>query len=101
MVAKKKPSLYFCDQCNSRSGFKTERGLKQHKTKMHPSNGAGAIEHELGNMKIKDCRCRACSRLLFRARLTYGSKIEARCPRCGRMSIFEVKERIYESSRIS
>ena len=39
-------------------------------------------------MVWRDCRCRACGRLLCRAIITNGTKIEIRCPRCAAMVLF-------------
>lgn len=45
-------------------------------------------------MKAKIIRARdyrhTCGRLLFRGRLSPGTRIEIRCPKCGRIHIIEV-----------
>ena len=40
----------------------------------------------------RECRCRACGKLLCRAIITDGAKIEIRCQRCGHMAVFPMPE---------
>lgn len=39
--------------------------------------------------KPYDYRCRSCGRLLFRAILPDNAYLEIRCPKCGRISVFD------------
>jgi len=39
-----------------------------------------------------DFRCRSCGRLLFRGHLPKDGHIQIRCPRCGKISVFEIAE---------
>lgn len=49
-----------------------------------PTNGNGrdAMYGQSYFWRIKQYRCRACSRLIFNGRLSKASQVEIRCPRC-------------------
>jgi len=39
--------------------------------------------------KAHDYRCNKCGRLIFRANLQTGSKVESRCPRCSHFLVWD------------
>ena len=82
---------YKCSYCPRT--FETERGRMTHERYCKPKeNGNGSKRAAI--VRPKDYRC-DCGRLLFRAILGADSRVECRCVKCKRVSIFPDNARRY------
>ena len=69
------------------------------------TNGNGRIDTKYP--KMRDYRHRVCGRLLFRGILVSGCVVEVRCPKCGRVAVFddgwnnEITNEVEETSEIT
>ena len=76
---------YKCSYCERT--FETERGRMTHERYCKPKeNGNGS--KAAAPVRPKDYRCENCGRLLFRASLIDGSRVECRCIKCKRVNVF-------------